>query len=506
MELNRRTFIKATGLAGAALAIPTVAGCVPPALPIGQAGPFRHGVASGDPDANSVVLWTRVDMVPGQSPVTVTWEVATDPTMATIVAQGTHSTSPESDGTINFVANGLSPATTYYYRFALGELLSVTGRTRTAPTGPTDHLRFGVVSCSNYAFGNFHLYGSLAQRPDLDAIIHLGDYLYEYATVDFGETYGEFRTLVPPHEILSLSDYRLRYSHYRLDPDLQELHRQNPIIHVWDDHEFADDPFIGGASNHQPDRDGDWESRKAAALQAYSEWMPTRLDGNRIHRNINFGDLAQLTLVDRQRKYLFPTPTDGSDYLDAEQFDWLDSTLADANTRWSLLGQQSTFGSRAANMTSGGWGPAARERVHTALDAAPGNGGRPDLVVLGGDIHTAVALDLPRVPGVYQRSNGAGSCGVELTVGSITSPGGDDEIRSAQELWNTGSQRTYLLLDITPERIQGDFWGFADLAKLLPFRPDEDWLAGFVSERGRNHLFSVNRAVRTDRGAPQLAP
>jgi len=204
----------------------------------------------------------------------------------------------------------------------------------------------------------------MAARDDLDAWIHLGDYTYEYANPGAGETYGEYRINDPVNEIRPLSDYRRRYACYRADADLQELHRLHPVIHVWDDHEFADDPFIGGASNHQAE-DGDWNLRVAAALQAYSEWMPTRLDGNLIYRTLRHGDLATIVGVDRQRRFIWPEPDDGDLYLGRAQFDWLDSQLGAVTSDWTVLAQQSTFAATAPNRRSGGWGERDRGRVLT---------------------------------------------------------------------------------------------------------------------------------------------
>jgi len=492
MDLTRRDLFKGASALGVGLAIPAAAAaCAAPPLPKGLDGPFRHGVASGDPDTSSVVLWTRVDGLVGAGSTTVNWEMSTTPDMASVVATGATATGAERDGTVRVIAGGLQPGTSYFYRFTTDDGSSPVGRARTTPAGPASNVRLGVTSCSNYAFGNFYLYRYLAERSDLDAIVHLGDYIYEYATAGAGETYGEFRQLDPPNECRSLSDYRRRYGHYRLDPDLQELHRQHTMIHVWDDHEFADDPYIGGASNHQPE-DGSWEDRKAAALRAYTEWMPSRIDGNKIYRTVDFGDLARLVLVDRQRKFLFPGPRDGDGYLDEPQFTWLDEQLRTTDASWCLLGQGSTFGSRERNMVDGGWGPASRERVHAAVDSSPA---RPDLVVIGGDIHRAVAADLPRVPGVYDPATGAGSAGVELEAGSITSSGSDGVITSSQEKWNVGAYRTYLVLDITKERVQADFWGFPDTAKLLQWRGEHEWLTGWTTQKSANHLVSVPRAV-----------
>jgi alkaline phosphatase D len=478
---TRRRFLQGSVLGGAAVALPTFTACAP-TTPLSADGPFTHGVASGDPHDDSVVLWSRVNPRGRTGPVTVGWEVASDAQFSDTVRTGSFATDGSRDWTVKVVADGLDAATTYHYRFVDDGAVSPVGRTRTAPTGPSDRLRFGVASCSNYGYGNFHAYRHLARRADLDAVIHLGDYIYEYASDGYGETYGTARTLEPRTEILTVDDYRTRYGLYRLDPDLQELHRQHPMIHVWDDHEFADDPFIGGASNHQP-ADGDWAARVAAALQAYTEWMPTRIDGNRIHRTIEYGDLARIVTVDRQRRFLWPEADDGDLYLGRAQFDWLDDRIAETNQRWLLLAQATTFGATDPDLVTGGWGTRDRNRVLDAVAASPS-----DLVVLAGDIHRFHALDSVGDPARYDPRTGAGSGAVEFAVGSITSPGSDAFNPGPQMRWNSGFNRGYVVLDVTPDRVQADFWGFFDLAKLLARLPDETWLNGFATAAGSRRL------------------
>jgi len=471
MTWTRRDFLRAGATAGAIAAAPGLVGCAPaPAGP--PANPaFPQGVASGDPHADSVVLWTRLAGTT-VAPRELRWQIATDPEMTDVVANGTVATSVDADGTAKVVAGGLEPATTYYYRWLDGETSSPVGRTRTAPSGGADHLRFAVASCSNLGYGWFHNYRAIAGRSDLDAVIHLGDYIYEYAQEGSGETYGTARPLDPPHEIVTLGDYRRRYACYRDDPDLQELHRQHPVIHVWDVHEFADDPFVGGAANHQPAQDGPWADRVAAALRAYGEWMPTRLDGNRIHRVLDYGALARIVVVDRQRRFLWPEDDDADWYLGREQFDWLDERLAENSATWLVLAQQTTFGATGDDLVSGGWGPAQRGRVYRSLDRAVAG----DLVVLTGDIHRAHAIDL------------VDGSGAEFSCGSITSPGGDSTDGGPQVRWTMGSSRTYLVLDMTPDRVQADWFGFPDLLKYLPFRPDEQHLGAFAAHVGGTRL------------------
>ena len=239
--------------------------------------PFYHGVASGDPLSDRVIIWTRVTPDTATH-VEVNWTMATDTAFQNIVGEGQVTTSAENDFTVKVDVSGLSPATTYYYYFTALEGNSVIGRTRTTPTSDeVDHVRFAVVSCSNYQAGYFHAYRNIGNRRDLDAVIHLGDYIYEYGS---GEgTYGFDSALnrenVPSTEIIELADYRTRYSLYRLDPDLRKAHQQHPFIAVWDDHETANDAYTDGAENHNQG-EGEWTDRKSAALKAYYEWMPVR--------------------------------------------------------------------------------------------------------------------------------------------------------------------------------------------------------------------------------------
>ncbi len=483
MATSRRMFLRGSAALGMSAALPGVVGCAPPPDPIGGPAPFRHGVASGDPESQSVVLWTRVDPTDTQAAATVRWEVATTGGFDHIVSAGSAAATQTRDWTVKVIADGLSPATTYFYRFVTDTATSTVGRTRTTPSGATDRVKLGVVSCSNYGYGNFYAYRNLAARTDLDAIVHLGDYIYEYAQAGSGETFGEFRPLDPPTEATTLDGYRRRYALYRRDADLRELHRQFPMIHLWDDHEFADDPFIGGAVNHQPGADGDWGTRVAAALQAYDEWMPTRVSGNQIYRTVDFGDLARLVLTDRQRRYIWPEPDDADLYLGHAQFGWLDQQLAESTSRWMILGAQTTFGSTDQDIASGGWGALDRQRVYDQLAA----GGTDNLVVVSGDTHRALALDLIDDPTAYLK-DGAGTAGVELSCGSISSPGSNLLNPGPGVRWNSGFDRTYLVLDIDADRTRSEIWGFFDFGKYLPWNPGEQLLAQFTTQTGANTL------------------
>ena len=306
MVTTRRELLHKMSLLGAAPLLPALQACGSnseegAALPTyqwdGPLGPeniFEHGVASGDPMPDSVILWTRVSL--GTDPLAEIFvEVAKDAEFSERVAAAYHEASPDRDYTLKLDVGELEPATTYYYRFYCQGRPSSIGRTRTAPLGETGRLRFGVCSCSNYAYGYFHAYKHAAQQADLDAVLHLGDYIYEYGD---GE-YGDLRALEPAGEIITLEDYRARYSINRRDADLQELHRQHPVIAVWDDHESADNSYQDGAENHTEGEEGSWADRLAAARKVYAEWMPYREGAEgEIYRRLTFGDLVDLFMLD----------------------------------------------------------------------------------------------------------------------------------------------------------------------------------------------------------------
>lgn len=471
-----------------------------------RTGRFPHGVASGDPLQDSVVLWTRVRAIdPGAQTAVAQLTVARDPALEEVVHRRAVEARADRAWTAKIEVDDLEPATTYYYRFEIGGEGSPVGRTRTLPGAGAEHVRLAVASCSNRGYGYFHAYRHLARRADVDAVVHLGDYVYEYGDVySADETFGEVRTLQPHHESRTYEDYRRRYACYRRDLDLQELHRQFPMIHTWDDHEFFNDPVPGGGENHQQAKDGDVDERVAGALRAYDEWMPTRLDGTIAYRSFEFGALAQLTMVDRQRKGLWPheAPAAPLAVLDRAQERWLAHEISRAEARWFLLGTGSRFSSVNVDQSTGGWGADNRAAVHRAVEDA----GIENLVVLAGDIHKAEAQDIVRTPGRYDPATGAGSAGVELNCGSISSPGPTEVIVADQQRYSNGAARGYLVLDLTSERAQGDWFGFPDEGRLHAALPDEQWLAGFRTEAGANHLVAADAPVEPREDAPALAP
>lgn len=298
-------------LGGAALGTIGLAACTtaPKAAPAYQGEvAFLHGVASGDPLSDRVILWTRVTPASGSGPVTVNWEV-TKPGETAPVATGTAETSEARDFTVKVDAGGLTPATEYRFKFTVltagGTVTSPEGRTRTTAANGSAPVKFGVVSCANWQFGLFNVYAALAAETDLDAVVHLGDYIYEYGTDGYGGDVAAQlgRPHDPPTEIISLSDYRRRHAQYKSDASLQAAHATAPWVCTWDDHESANDSYRTGAENHDPKTEGEWSDRKMRALQAYFEWMPIRDPKpgeftSAAWRTLRFGDVATLHALD----------------------------------------------------------------------------------------------------------------------------------------------------------------------------------------------------------------
>ncbi|MBO1897399.1 alkaline phosphatase D family protein [Shewanella sp. BF02_Schw] len=334
-------------------------------------GQFLQGVASGDPAADAVILWTRVTPdVEGD--ITVSWEVATDSNFSQVITNGQMITNKNRDYTVKVDAVGLEAGQQYYYRFKAGETVSEMGQTLTLPEGSVASVKLAVMSCANFPAGYFNVYEMAAQQNDLDAVVHLGDYLYEYARGEYASEHAVElgREVLPAGELFLLDDYRTRYSQYRSDASLQKLHAKVPFITVWDDHEVANDTWKDGAENHN-DGEGDFDQRKQAALQAYFEWLPIRpwSEGNHeeIYRSFNYGNLVDLHMLDtrvlardKQLEYsqyidattgAFNSSTFLADVTDTNrtllgqtQLLWLQQTLLQSTAKWQVLGQQVLMG------------------------------------------------------------------------------------------------------------------------------------------------------------------
>lgn len=331
---------------------------------------FLHGVASGDPLADRVILWTRVtpDMAGDERDIDVHWHVATDRDMQDIVVAGIATTGTDRDFTVKVDAFGLHPGRTYYYRFSVNGTQSRVGRTKTLPGDDAAVVKFAVFSCANYPAGYFNVYADAARQDDIDVALHIGDYIYEYESTgyacDKAEQLG--RVSEPPNLLLVLADYRRRYAQYRTDRDLQAVHARFPFIAVWDDHEFADDAWRDGSVDHQPGRDGPFSLRKAVAMRAYHEWMPIRIPDpdapEKIYRSFDFGRVASLHMLDtrivgRDQQVMMSSYCDDDDRFDeakyradiasphrnmmgAEQLAWLESQVGRSRAAWQIIGQQ----------------------------------------------------------------------------------------------------------------------------------------------------------------------
>jgi alkaline phosphatase D len=459
--------------------------------------PFYHGVASGDPLSDRVILWTRVTT--DSTSVSVAWRIATDTAITNVVASGNASTDAAKDFCIKVDATGLSPFTWYYYEFEAYGKKSVRGRTRTLPVGDVDSLRFAVVSCADYTNGYYNAYAKITERNDVFAVVHLGDYIYEYG----GGTAP--RNHEPSYEILTLADYRMRHSHYKLDEDLMRLHQQYPFFAVWDDHETANNAWYGGAENHTPGTEGNWFNRKAAGVQAYFEWMPLRLpdmqDTQRIYRKFRFGELIDLYMMDTRlqgREEQNGHDTDPNrTLLGQQQFDWFTSSIDTSTARWQVMGQQVMMAPLNAQPLTflppfypndDQWDgyPAERKKIYDTVLV----NNIQNFVVLTGDIHTSWANDLPGTG--YNASTGANSVGIEFVATSVTSQGSPLPVSQAiiQGLnphmkFIDLTKHGYVLLDINKNRTQGEYWFLDDIAVR---GGTEAYTQGWFVNNGERHL------------------
>ncbi|GAA2961353.1 alkaline phosphatase D family protein [Streptomyces enissocaesilis] len=542
---SRRALVRAA--AATALAAPVAASPVATAADAAaadvQSPAFLHGVASGDPLPDGVLLWTRVTPSPEATPgsgkgpdVVVRWEVAEDKGFSAVVAQGTTTAGAATDHTVKVDVRGLRPATVHYFRFTAGGTVSPAARTRTAPAAGAAiaGVRFGVVSCANWESGYFAAYRHLAARADLDAVLHLGDYLYEYATGGYPEPPYVVRQHEPAHETVTLADYRTRHGNYRTDADLQALHAAHPVIAIWDDHEFANDAWSGGAENHTPGAEGEWAARVAAAKQAYFEWMPVRASTEgTVYRRLRFGRLADLHLLDL-RSFRSQQARSGSGAVDAPertvtgraQLDWLKAGLAASGAVWKLVGTSVmispvAFGSVPAHLLAplagllglpeeglavnvdqwDGYTDDRKELIAHLRDRAIGN-----TVFLTGDIHMAWANDVPVRAATYPLSQSAAT---EFVVTSVSSDNLDDILHVAPQTvslvaaaavrtanrhvkWLDMDSHGYGVLDVTDERSQMDYYVVSDKT-----RQDATarWTRSYRTLSGTQKVERVNQPV-----------
>ncbi|WP_221797444.1 alkaline phosphatase D family protein [Oceanobacter mangrovi] len=514
MPLTRREFLLDS--AGTTLFASTGRGRKPAASQL-----FRHGVASGDPLTDKVILWTRLTVSDSRFWQSYRWVVATDPSLEQIVCSGRGETSRQRDFTVKVDVDGLQSNRSYYYAFESEGQWSDVGRTKTLPVGRVEHLRIAYTSCSNYARGYFNVYKELAQRSDLDVVLHLGDYIYEYADLEACVATG--RINVPLHETVSLDDYRARHACYKTDRDLQEVHRQHPFMVIWDDHEVANNAWTGGADNHN-DGEGDWQTRLSGAVQAYLEWMPIREPSSvdqGIYRSFRFGDLLDLSMLDT-RLAGRDAQADNTDernradrtLLGYQQESWYHSNLVVAQQEgiiWKLAGQQVMVGQLGTNempFNYDQWDgyPAARQRLFETVEQA----GVDNWVVLTGDIHSSWALELYQDPFAEQPGK---ALGVEFVTPAVTSPGIESRLQADMAASSLESllphlnfvdfyYRGYVLLDITRERLQAEWWVVDNIES---HRYATDCLRALQVKAGESRLLPAEH-ISSSRQAAAAAP
>lgn len=537
--IHRRDVLRTAALGFGTLLLPTTGLAA-------TGGAFTHGIASGEPGAQSVLLWTRYLAAQDSR---LRCEVATDRNFRQVVGGGEVIADPERDHTARITVDGLRPDRWYFYRFVDRHgRSSPVGRTRTLPESGTDRFGIGLFSCSNLGFGFFNAYAHAAERRDLDLVVHVGDYLYEYARGTYPDTAQALpsRVLSPEHEIVSLEDYRVRHAIYRDDPDLQRLHARFPMVCMWDDHELANDAWRDGAENHQPAAEGDWGTRKQVAQQAYRDWMPVSDDN---WRQYQIGELATLFKIEtritgRSAPLSLTTALKGQadvsktlvDFRDliwndeartlmgTTQEQWLYNGLRTSQatgTKWQILAQQVVMGSLSMPAIASRWlpsdaspqrrqqamamvaaatlglpfnfdswdgFPAARRRLFKAALESDSN-----LVVLSGDSHNGWGQNLGE--------EALPDAGVEFACQAVTSPGMERYLANVAPaklsgalmaanpglVVNDTSRRGYVSLNLTAQSVSGT-WHF------------------LKSVRERNTGIAENVRATVTRGQRRLIP
>ena len=431
MPIDRRAFLRssAAGVAGLAVAGSTT-GCAPGAFTMNESRTrFAHGVASGDPLADRVILWTRITPSRDErgDEVATRWWIGPNADGRAPVGEGVAIAAPDRDYTVKVDADGLAPGVDYYYGFEAGGERSPVGRTKTLPPAGIERVRLAFTSCANYPQGFFNGYAHMARRDDVDAVIQLGDYLYEYGHGEYGDGTALGRIPAPLGETISLADYRWRHASYKADPDLQAAHARRPWITVWDDHESANNSFATGAENHDPETEGDWAARMLAAIRADYEWMPIRELPTGLFRTFRFGDLLDLVMLDT-RRWRDEQPARGDEaaandpsrtLLGEDQTGWLLDALsrsAEDDVRWRVIGQQIVvspilLGQFGFNPDAWDGYRANRRRIFDHLVQASIR----DVVFLTGDVHSSWVFEVPH-------DDGTPNCALEFVCPAISSP------------------------------------------------------------------------------------
>lgn len=520
---------------------------------------FVHGITSGDPLPDAIILWTRITQkptwTPGSgkgTPVRVKWEIGLrngkSRAFTNAIRSGEVTTDAKRDFTVKVDATGLKPDTRYVYRFTVLDgpakgAVSPVGCTQTAASynAHNKRLRFAFLSCSNWEAGYWSTYRFLADRGDLDFVVHLGDWFYEYETNGYTGRYGRVRHHEFPDETTKLEHYRRRHANTKTDPDLQYCQSTYPFIVTWDDHESADNSYIDGAVNHQPEFEGDWMSRKAASARAYFEWMPTRvntLKNGHLYRYFRFGTLMDMSVLDL-RTY---RDKQNSDKIDdpnrsiggKQQMEWLRNNVVKSPCQWKVIGNPvmmaplqlpplnakiNDFVAYKAGIPSHGivfnsdqWDGYQWDRQRL-FDAIAKNNVK-NVVAVTGDIHMSFANDL------YQKANGdmnGRRVGVEFIGTSISAANVDDIvfdsvglrlseedplIRTAGEAIKVANQHIkyiemakhgYSIVEVNRNFTQCDFF-YVD-NKSSP-KSGHHWDRSFATAANRSALYEVKRPLK----------
>lgn len=514
--------------------------------------PFYHGVASGDPLATQVIIWTRV--TPEQEgDITVKWMMAKDDKMSQVVRMGEAQTNAAIDYTVKIDVKGLSPATTYYYQFVVNDTKSSVGRTKTTPADTYDSLQFAVVSCSDYTAGFYNAMGRIAERKNLHAVIHLGDYIYEGTQRSFdtknNPPYDKFEdTHFVKNKEWWLHSYRKRYALSRLDVDLRNAHQTHPFIAVWDDHETADNAYKDGALGHDPNAHGDWETRKSAARQAYAEWLPIRGDASKIYRTFQYGKLMELIMLDTRLEGRDKQISEADNpalfapdrtIMGKEQKQWLFNKLSTSPCQWKVIGNQVIFSE--FNVEWAAFGGHFTDKVKqfdsTFLDYWQGYPAERDevinfitknkinnVVILSASMHCSLAFDVTKRAtkrsrkgdaATYDPSTGDGSVAIEFATPSITSANFDERIGSFYATAIEGyvnkklppplgynpnphmkfvdlQRHGYYVLKISKERAEAE-WYFVD--SLTTRTNKETFAEAWHSKSGANRLEMTKKSL-----------
>ena len=537
--MKRRNALKASSLAAFGLTATINGGCSKNTFY------FNHGVASGDPLSDQVILWTRV--TPEQpGPIEVSLEVSSSSDFNRIVFTKSLKTSSLSDYTVKYdfsIRDIFQSGEIFYYRFKAGTAISESGKTKTLALN-IDKVKIGVFSCSNFPAGFFNAYQAAAEKNDLDLWLHLGDYLYEYPMGGYATSNAKKLGRVPSplHEIITLADYRERHAQYKLDYGSKALHRNAPMVAVWDDHEFSNDTWKKGAENHAIDgSEGDFYARRSAAIKAYHEWMPIREQQNKrkIFREFKIGKLIQLLMLDTRqyerdkqiqpRDYLSDSGFNQASFysdlssldrklLGKEQLTWIEEKITAEDFKWTVMGQQVLMTKLKfpdlskmlkkedvpsflkpylkflglgipSNLDAWDGYPAERNKFYRLMQKLNKN-----FISLAGDTHNSWVSDLTNDEGTR--------VGIELGAPSVTSPGITDVLKidkkkfveeivgiNPELSWMDPSQRGYLSLDFSEDDLIATFNFVKEIEKIDPSISSAH---RFKVGQGKLHINKIN--------------